>query len=1175
MNNHTKFKESLQRPYNRALFAKEVLVPVFGSLFEMSAKPEKADGELTNLEEKVIRNAVVYGKITLEDNTEIACYEITLQPNIRIEHNRVTIQQYVRKMLISGSGALINFVPSSAQNVWRLTLAARTDVFTGNGVEKKVTNAKRFTYLLGPTESCKTAAERLEMLSTSTQKDYDALVNAFSVEKLSKDFFEEYKNHYEKFIEYLMSSKAKSYAFNGDEKAIRDFTKKLLGRIVFLYFVQKKGWLGASDTEYNDGPSDFIMQLYRGSGADDTFYQNWLTTLFFDTLNNKRNNDNFVMPDGRKVKIPFLNGGLFDKEEYDTKNLSFKPALFHNPHNDEDAKHRGFLDFLNAYNFTVYEDSPEEHTVAVDPEMLGHIFENLLEDNKDKGTFYTPKEIVHYMTQESLIEYLAHYLCVDNNVYRELGSSQADLFGNEGRRQLKLIETESQQGLTHQEIQDIVRHKDINGLGNDQLTKINELLDKVKICDPAIGSGAFPMGLLHEIFSIKEAISARLKRKWEPAQVKKNIIQRSIYGVDIEKGAVDIARLRFWLSLVVDEEKPNPLPNLDYKIVAGNSLVSIFEDEVIDIVWDPRKLSIEKISKIKTSLESNYPKLIEKQKRYFDCKKEKSQMHNEITILKAKILISHLELSKIRIEEQYTLSESLFEMSPQQKKQLLEYQTKITGIDNAIKKLEKISESKKPELKFFDWRLDFPEVLNEQVTDVIGFDIVIANPPYIKEGTNKSVFDGFRNSKYYKGKMDIWYGFACVMLDNMKTNGVQCFIAQSNWITSAGASTLRNKIISESKILIFSDFGNYKIFKSAGIQTMIYLLKKTNTIHPYKTKYSILLNDKIDDGELIKSLDFNYSSKDFRKFVFDFDPAKYIDKSISFNDIDDSAILDSIEKLSNFKLKTKEMTNGIHPHHPYVTKDMLEILGNKYNIGDGIFALKEEEIKKLKLNKKELSIIKPYYSDSALISQFYINPNNKEWIIYTSSKFKHANAMIPYPNLKKHLDQFKKVITSDNKPYGLHRSRNQTFFCGEKIISLRKCSKPLFAYSNAENYFSAAFYIIKSDRINMKFLIALLNSKLIEFWLRNRGSMQGNIFQIDKGPLLKIPIYYPVVNNIALFEKVVEDILALQSRSMDTSKLKSQIDIMIYHLYKLDYNKVKVIDPQFQLTKEEYDISDL
>ena len=556
MANRIQIQTALQKPYDRVLFGKEVLSPVFGSCFNLSSSAVPASVQPNKSEQAVIQSVSIYGTINLEDNTEITCYEINLQPSVRIEHSKVAIQRYVRKLLTAGQIALVNFIAPQNKKVWRLTLVAKDSELTEQGIKEKTTHAKRYTYLLGPSETCKTAAERFESLSTEKQITFQALVNAFSVEKLSKAFFDEYTLHYQKFCDYLQESNFRKSVFkitiptNATKeekdkacKPIRDFVKKLLGRIVFLYFVQKKGWLGASDTQYKDGLADFIKQLFKQSGGNDAFYSAWLTVLFFQTLNKERNNDDFKMPDGKKVKVPFLNGGLFDKEDHDEHILTFKSKLFHHPDfedtlltekNKDNA--RGFLDFLDAFNFTVHEDSPDDHTVAVDPEMLGHIFENLLEDNKDKGAFYTPKEIVHYMCQESLTEYLTTHLSKEYTVYKEIGNAQVELFGNETKTgQLKMVEQLGDKALNRDDVAFIVKHKDISHLTKAQLKKIDVLLDTVKICDPAIGSGAFPMGLLQEIHAIKEVIAYELQQPWKPADVKENIIQNSVMAWTLKR----------------------------------------------------------------------------------------------------------------------------------------------------------------------------------------------------------------------------------------------------------------------------------------------------------------------------------------------------------------------------------------------------------------------------------------------------------------------------------------------------------------------------------------------------------------------------------------------------------------------------------------------------------------
>lgn len=836
--NRDQLKDALQKPYDRLLFAKDVLRPTFNSLFSLNAALIKPAVELNQTESSVIDSVGIYGKINLEDSTEVICYEILLKPNVRLEYSKVAIQHYVRKLLTAGQAALINFISPSNNNFWRLTLVAKDSVLTEKGIKEKTTYSKRYTFLLGPSETCRTASERFEILSTETKIDSEKLVNAFSVEKLSKAFFDEYTHHYKNFIDYLVKPSIIKSIFNGDEKATRDFSKKLLGRIVFLYFVQKKRWLGAADTNYTDGKKNFIKQLFIQSGGNDSFYPNWLTKLFFETLNKERKDDVFEMPDGKKVKIPFLNGGLFDKEDHDDKLISFPSKLFHNPDNEDDPNYRGFLDFLDSFNFTVYEDSPDEQTVAVDPEMLGHIFENLLEDNKDKGAFYTPKEIVHYMCQESLIEYLATHLSKEYKVYRPLDNDQIEFFGNESRiGQLKLLEEFGDKALNRDDVAGMVKTKNISKLTNEQLHLIDQLLDNVKICDPAIGSGAFPMGLLQEIYSIKELIAYDTRKEWKPAEVKENIIQNSIYGVDIEKGAVDIARLRFWLSLVVDEEKPKPLPNLDYKIVVGDSLVSKFDGEVVEIEWN-RTLSSGKGDEYLANIKRLLLKVAAKQKKYFNPdNKDKKKLTAEIRDLKIELLINQISLNRlIYINKNVEVIDSGFGLSAKEKIKNTQIKITIATYDNLLKKLTEIKKQHELPFNHFDWKLDFPEILNPYlVGENAGFDIVIGNPPYLESRSpafNDEMKDNIRDSIKTRLKNDIelisrgsdlLIYFFEKSISLISSNGWIVLITQNAWLDTDYGKNFQEFLLKHTHVskIIDSDFKHFNSKDGPNINTVI------------------------------------------------------------------------------------------------------------------------------------------------------------------------------------------------------------------------------------------------------------------------------------------------------------------------------------------------------------------
>ena len=436
---------------------------------------------------------------------------------------------------------------------------------------------------------------------------------------------------------------------------------------------------------------------------------------------------------------------------------------------------------------------------------------------------------------------------------------------------------------------------------------------------------------------------------------------------------------------------------------------------------------------------------------------------------------------------------------------------------------------------------------------------MIGNPPYIKEYTDKSVFDGLRKSPYYQGKMDLWYLFTCSGIDILKENGSLCFIAPNNWTTNSGASKMRNKIIEDSKIIKMLDFGNYMIFESADIQTMVILICKTKNNFKYSFDLRKIKTDKaqienvLELIENVKSINNDFLNPTILKEIS-------INKTLTFSSNEKENILEKIRNIGNIYLNSKEVANGIHPHYDYVNKDAVSKLGSTFKLGQGIFVLSDDEKDNLNLNENEFNLIKPYFTTSQ-IQKWYVDSKNTEWIIYTDSKFKKAENIIPFPNIKNHLDQFQSVITSDNKPYGLHRCREENFFKSEKIIVLRKCvNHPKFTYSDCDCYVSATFYVIKTDRINQKYLTALLNSKLIAFWLRNKGKMQGNNYQLDKEPLLQIPIFKPEKEAQHTFILLVNEILNKKKEGFDTSELENEIDKLIYDLYRLNSDEIRIIE---------------
>jgi hypothetical protein len=387
------------------------------------------------------------------------------------------------------------------------------------------------------------------------------------------------------------------------------------------------------------------------------------------------------------------------------------------------------------------------------------------------------------------------------------------------------------------------------------------------------------------------------------------------------------------------------------------------------------------------------------------------------------------------------------------------------------------------------------------------------------------------------------------------------FIATNNWTTNSGATILRNKIVKETKIEKLLDFNSYMIFESAAIQTMI-LISRKREFDNYIIDYRKIEADKATlqdvNALLTKENNDNNIIEEFK-----FAKEKWIDKSLIFKTSNIEYILGKIQSKRNFNLDAKkEVATGIDVHQDFLNKKNQQKLGDNYRIGEGIFNLTTAEKHNLNLNQKELELICPFYTTSEL-GKYYGSLQNSLWIIYTSSKFKDAQHIKPYPNLKIHLDRFKDVITSDNKPYGLHRARNESFFKGKKIISLRKCpNEPSFTYTDFDCYVSQTFYVIKTNRINQKYLVALLNSSLVAYWLRHKGKMQGAAYQIDKGPILEIPIFCPEKQILTLVSLLVNCIICCKKEKLNLkSKIFEQIiDGIVFHLYFPDHMQKKQID---------------
>jgi hypothetical protein len=726
---------------------------------------------------------------------------------LKLERARTALRNFVIKHLskFEKDYALVAFYSKEDEGAdWRFSfikLEYRSELDEAKGkvkTKKEFTPAKRYSFLVGEYEKAHTAKNQLLPLlqNIANNPTVTELESAFSIEKVTDEFFNQYKDLYVKLFEHFENdTHIKSELAKANIDNAR-FTKKLLGQIVFLYFLQKKGWLGVpKDQVWGKGQKRFIQNLFDQTESEEVnFFKDKLQFLFYEALAKERNNDNSFYKKFN-CRIPFLNGGLFEAEyDWQNANISIPTTLFRNEEKNKAGDiGTGALDVFDRYNFTIKEDEPLDKEVAVDPEMLGKVFENMLEitERKSKGAFYTPREVVHYMCQESLIHYLDNALNDATASYQAIDSDQTNIFGSSSNKkgQAKIeLEHKGKIIVPKTDIETYIREGHF-ALENDQRVAntgketssykyqlpesirqyaelINTKLTEIRICDPAIGSGAFPVGLLHELVNAMLVLKPHFREKYikeklvklgfETAKqeinesryiyrLKRHIIQESIYGVDIDASAIDIARLRLWLSLVVDEDDLDPietLPNLDYKIVCGNSLIGMPETAM-------RNLGVEK-----------------------ELEALKEQFYNQTNETKKKALRLQIN-TKIR--------------------ELLDSAEQFAGY--------KID---------FDFKLFFSEVWREKD----GFDVVIGNPPYVvdskMEKWQKEYF--IRNYKSALYQINLYMLFMETAFKLSKKRGFCSYIVPNTWLINKVVGPFRKYLVETYNILSIVDLTEVEVF---------------------------------------------------------------------------------------------------------------------------------------------------------------------------------------------------------------------------------------------------------------------------------------------------------------------------------------------------------------------------
>lgn len=1058
-------RQIFQQPFNAHEW--QQMLQHYFQATELKAEPERIDGTPEDSQ------GFYLGAIDTTDSYRIGLFYYQIQHG-NVARKRVGLRNLVKSFVNPNWGefdaALVVF---DSGELWRLSFVS--------DIKGESTAPKRYTYVFGEVDNYyNTPVGRFDALQHKGIS-FENIKDAFSVEALSKEFFDEYREHYADIVEYVtgkryVKEKGKWVektihepcheifnqfvaVYKDPEKTVRDYIKKLMGRLVFLQFLQKKEWMGvpADRQDWKGGDTRFLQNKFNEFADKDNFIDGFLEPLFNDLNTNRQDNNDLSSPKvGSDIKIPFLNGGLFQLDEEDCSNIRLPQHLLGD-----------VLDFFERYNFTIDENDPNDAQIGVDPEMLGRVFENLLEDNKDKGAFYTPKEIVQYMCQESLIAYLQ--TGIDNEADKE-------------------------------SIRQFVMTHEAEYLGS-MAEDISIKLLNVKICDPAIGSGAFPMGLLRQLYLCQCAIHPELEEK-NAADIKRHIIQNNIYGIDIEKGAVDIARLRFWLSLIVDEETPRFLPNLDFKIMQGNSLLEQYKG-----------VDLSKMTELSSERGEGA------QLTWFD---------NMLDVLR-------LDLRK-KLDEYYNCSDH------QRKEQLK----------------QEIIENVKQQLCEQSINVDFGDLdlsANDQFTlwhtwfyDVGsqgGFDIVIANPPYVDAKKLKSIAPLLRHYVVFNGSADLYTYFYELALTLLSNKGVLTYITSNKWIRSEYGRKLR-KLFLQNSIVQLVDFGRNRLF-GATVDSNIIVVKK---ISPKNQPLLYYFDENTEGTSLKEMLEYG------------------LVKDVWLTE--DAWLLKAGE---NDMMKSKIEAHGVPLKNFDVNifRGILTGFNKAYHIDNA------EKERLIHLDPNNAKVIKPLICGGD--TDKYSCNSPQLWIINIHNGVKGTGVnpvnIVDYPIIKQKLDEYYSELSTRNDkgctPYNLRNCAYLNEFVKEKIIWQAISKRIAFAYDPKGSYYcDVTTYFMTGERL--KYILAILNSKLFEYALLNIY-LEGDTFKSKNAIIQNFPIPKIDKDREKPLIDIVDKILNLKGGDSlaDISYLEKQANILVYHLYDLTYDEVLIIDPETTITREEYE----
>lgn len=1136
---------------------------------------------------------------------------IHLTKETTLARGRVTLRNFVADYLTTGHGqdksaVIAAFVSPGETNDWRFSFVKldytfeKTDL--GLVAERRLlTPARRSSYLVGANENCHTAQKQFVSLLEHDEVDppIEQLEAAFSVEKVTDEFYKRYKILFEKtrdaLAAFLESAPVIKHHFNDRGIACDDFAKKLLGQIVFLYFLQKKGWFGVErSNEWGTGRRDFIRHLFTnraeyahvsGRRRQPNFFNDILEPLFYEALAAPRLDDDHYYS-RFDCKIPFLNGGLFEPlygYNWVETDILLPDALFSNsePTGEEDEKGTGILDVFDRYNFTVNEAEPLEKEVAVDPEMLGKVFENLLPENirHSSGTYYTPRVIVHYMCQQALLHYLntstPHIPQEDLNLFLRLAERFAD------------FEVTATKAHADKRLPDSIAQN---------AAVLDDHLAAITVCDPAIGSGAFPVGMMHEIVRARIALTGplekqedvRAKKTRSAYALKRDAIQHSLYGVDLDPGAVEIAKLRLWLSMIVDEDELNdiqPLPNLDYKIMQGNSLLEEFDGvRLLDdkLLQPPDAGRQSEITEIKARINSLSKEVfrhhgegkksaVQKLSAEQDIKRLRKQLDGlvhpaaeaqgdlgqqsswknllRIQELHAKFFDENSRAEKDRLRKQLDALEWDF----------MEATLREQGREQAIVDMKRASVThRKP---FFLWRLHFAEVFQRRG----GFDVVIANPPYVRHEHIKAFKSALKRSfECFSGTADLYVYFFERGVKLLRQSGVLVYISSNSFLNSAFGEKLRRFFSGNTRVRQILDFAETRVFDATTEPCVICVTRDQvieNTVEFLKWNESVPL-DRI--ASIVRT-----SLQTIRQ-----DELK-----------PESWQLESDEVLQVLKRMRRA-------GKPLGGQDNVRLyFGIKTGLNEAFVVDHMTRDRLVRKHKSSVELLKPFLrgrdvkrwrAESAERYLIRIESSENRRHPWSGKSQREAERIFAktYPAIHEHFQSLRSIELDEPDARGcrnmfekLQRRDDQ----GNYFWELRSCAywhefkSPKIIYQDIARYFGMAWDDSGSFVINtcyfipraQKWMLAVLLSSAMQFYVQKViGSDEGGFIRLFSIHVEKFPIPAVTPKQQGIVEQLVDRILAAKQRDAeaDVSGLEREIDQLVYALYGLTPEEIKIVE---------------